>query len=184
MNITGPIRQLIIEDVDASLILEERVFPVVLPQSTTYPAARLTIVGNSANNTKSGPSTEDLILLQISSFAYTYDEVAECDDAIRAAIDYFRGMVTVGSIVHGLDLVEYETSQDFYEDEARIFHRASDYRVRYSRDPASMIPQGLIGGEFDSDESALLAGLVYGQHYYASDTHTSVKKGVLIKLLT
>jgi len=183
MNITGAIRQLIVDNATAAAIVGQRVYPVILPQSAIYPAVKMHIVSSGGNNTKSGVSSEDTIMLQVSSFAFTYNDAQRSDDAIRAAIDYYRGTVLVGAVVHGLDLVEYIGSVDLYEEEPKVFHRASDYKIRYSRNPAVMIPEQLIGGIFESDEAALLAGLEYGQYYHAAGDHVSESKGVLIKLI-
>ena len=182
MNITGPIRQLIVDNATAAAIVDERVFPVVLPQETTYPAVRLTVLDTKGNETKTSAADWDKVQFEISSFATTYDEAQRLDDAIRAAIDTFSGVVTVGAIAHGFKLIQYTRRQDLFEPEVNMFHRRAEYVVIYALDAASMIPSQLVGGNYESDEAALLAGLEYGQYYHAFH-HVSAAQGTLIKLI-
>lgn len=184
MNVTGPVKQVIIDDASAAAVLGSRVYANVIPQSATFPAALLRITNVQPLATKTGPSDLDIVTLACYSFAENYNTAQNCDELIRAAIDDFSGPVTVGAIVHGIRLITYKpgASEDFVE-EPKMAQVSSVYTVCYQRDAGAMVPVNLIGGTFDSDSDALAAGLEVGQYYYASRDHEAAVPGTLIKLL-
>lgn len=88
MNVSGPIIDLIAADATANALLGGRVYPQVLKQSTTYPAAAINVKGTDPTNTKTGPSDMDRVLVQIDVYAFTPTAAAQTAEAIRGAIDY------------------------------------------------------------------------------------------------
>lgn len=184
MNVTGPVKQLIVDSAPAAAVLGSRVYANIIPQSATFPAALLRITNVRPLSTKTGPSDLDIVTVACHSFAESYKTAQDCDELIRAAIDEYSGPVTVGAIVHGIRLIEYKpgANEDFVE-EPRMAQVSSVYSVCYQRDAGAMVPVNLIGGTFDSDADALASGLQYGQYYYASRDHEAAVPGTLIKLL-
>jgi hypothetical protein len=140
MNVTGPIRALIITDPEAFALVGDRVYPVLIPKSATFPAVGIQVVSNLPSDTKSGVSGVDIIRVQVDSYAETYVSAQATDEAVRGAIDKYYGQVNVT----GADLaasgvncyiggVRYETTQDIFEDQSEIFRISSDYIVRLHR---------------------------------------------------
>ena len=140
MNVTGPIRQIILSNPAAFALVGSRVYPVLIPKSATLPAVSLQVVSNLPSDTKSGVSTVDLIRLQVDSYGTTYATAAAVDEAVRGAIDKYAGTVNVtgsGLAASGVNYtiggVRYETTQDIFEDQSEVFRLSSDYIVRLHR---------------------------------------------------
>lgn len=88
MNITGPLISLIAADVSANALLGGRVYPQVLKQSTSYPAAAINVKDIDPANTKTGSSDLDRVRVQIDVYATTPTSAAQAAEAIRVALDY------------------------------------------------------------------------------------------------
>lgn len=121
MNIAGPIKTLIAADTTANALLAGRVYAGVLLQQTEYPAAAINIVDDTPNNTKTGASDLDRVLVQVDVYANTYSSAAAVSAAIRAAIDYHMS----GDLAH----IEFKRSLDMYSDVAEKFRRVSEYSI-------------------------------------------------------
>ena len=140
MNVTGPIRQIILSNPAAFALVGSRVYPVLIPKSATLPAVSLQVVSNLPSDTKSGVSTVDLIRLQVDSYGTTYATAAAVDEAVRGAIDKYAGTVNVtgvnlaaSGVNYTIGGVRYETTQDIFEDQSEVFRLSSDYIVRLHR---------------------------------------------------
>jgi hypothetical protein len=140
MNITGPLREILSNNLTANTLTGGKVFPVVAPQTTEPPFAIFSIADNTPSDTKSGASTVDIIEVQCDAMAETYDYAQRMDEAIRNALDRYRGNVTVGITHYPIDGIRYLSTQDRYEPEPALFRRISRYKVRLLRAPASIEP--------------------------------------------
>lgn len=185
MNVSGPIRKLIGDDATANALLAGRVFPSVLPQGQLAAGvcAVVSVVGVEPNDTKSGTSTEDSVTVQVSVFHADYDVAADTAEAVRGAIDGWRGDVTVGVFTYGIDGVRFRTGRDLYEADVEAHHIAWDYRVRYSRTGAAGVV-GTVGLEYyESDAAALADGLETGAWYLLSANNIyGMKHGTPVKI--
>lgn len=125
MNISGPIIGLIAANSTANTLLGGRVYPDVLKQSTTYPAAAINITGGTANNTKTAVSDLDRVLVQIDTYGTTPSDAAEADEAIRGAIDY----QSTGSIA----CIFFIRSVGALSEKPELHRRLSEYSIMYRR---------------------------------------------------
>ena len=73
MNVTGPIKTLI---VDAATALGSRIHPAIVPENETLPYAAITVVSGFGSETKTGVSETDIIRVQIDCYGRTYSEAA------------------------------------------------------------------------------------------------------------
>lgn len=140
MNITGPIRSLILENSAAVALLSTKVYPVALPQETVPPYACIGILSNRATPCKGQVSPVDFVTFAVSTYAQRYDYAQQADEAIRAGVDGYRGVVTVGGDLFAFDAIEYLDSSDGFQPENALFVRSSQYRARWLRAATSVSP--------------------------------------------
>ena len=183
MNIQGPLRKIIADYSDAFDIFGDRVFPVVAPQTSSYPLVVLTVTGNNPAPTKTGTSKVDNVVVESRVYAQTFEACATGDEKMRIAIDQFRGDVTFMSEVTAIDGIRYESTQQGIEPDSMLYVSVSTYTVRIKRD-------GLIGFEnmnlpfYDSDESAISAGLQVGDLYrLTTDNFYGMKGGTVVTIM-
>lgn len=183
MNIQGPLRKIISENPASYALVGDRVYPVVAPQNSAYPLVVITVIGNSPAPVKTHTSTVDNVLIECRVYAATFEACANADEAVRNAIDQYRGDVTHLGVTHSIDGIRYETTQQGIEGESYLFVSASNYTVRLKRD-------GVIGSEyvnlryFDSDESAISAGLQVGDLYrLTTNNFYGMKGGTVVTVI-
>lgn len=125
MNVTGPIIDLIADNATANGLLGGRVYPQVLKQSTTYPAAAINVKGTDPANTKTGPSDMDRVLVQIDVYAATATAAAQTSEAIRGAIDY-----QVSGDIAGIFFIR---EIDGLSEKPDLIRKLTEYSIIYRR---------------------------------------------------
>lgn len=123
MNVTGPIKTLIAANGTANGIFAGRVYPGVLEQETTYPAAVMNTGPTRPSNSKTTASTLDRVMLQIDIYGTTYATTADAAAAIRGAIDY----ASSGSLTH----IQLENQQDMFSQKPELFRIMQEYSIGY-----------------------------------------------------
>jgi len=139
MNITGPLIALIANNVTAAALTSGRVYPVVAPQGAEVPHVVMRIIEVQPSVNKQTTSSVDGIVVRLSTLAKDYHFVQRTDEAIRRAIDGYRGNVTLSGTLIAIDGVNYLTGEDLFEDAPELFRRDAIYKVRLIRtgDPIS-----------------------------------------------
>ena len=113
-----------------------KIYPLTIPQKEGVPFVRLTEIAVEPSDTKTGASTLDAIRFQVDSYASTIRAAQQIDEAIRGAIDRYRGSVTVtGDATYFVDGVRFENRNNTMEEEKDIFRISADYQVRIHRTP-------------------------------------------------
>jgi hypothetical protein len=125
MNITGPIIALIAANAPANALLGGRVYPQKLKQSTAYPAAAINVTDTNPNNTKTGPSDMDRVLVQIDVYASNATAAAEAAEAIRVAIDY------QGS--GDIECIFFRRTLDGLSEKPELIRKLTEYSIIYRR---------------------------------------------------
>lgn len=188
MNVVGAIRKILLDNVNV-VALTSNIFPVVLPQTKTYPAVSIFVADIRPNDSKTQVSPIDNVQVQVGIWAKEYDKAQKIDTAIRNAIDGFAGGVTTSDAVeHYIDGVRILSIKDDFDQENVLFYRGSMYDVRYYRDvpplpfgaPYVTQSQAWFDSlpEYDSDESAIAGGLSIGDVYLTSDNHVQAPGGL------
>lgn len=124
MNVTGPIKTLIAANGTANGLLAGRVYPGVLEQNSTYPAAALNVVSTRPMNSKTTASTLDRVTLQVDVYGETYATTADAAAAIRTAIDYKSS----GSLNH----IEYIGQEDMFTVKPELNRIMQTYSIGYN----------------------------------------------------
>jgi len=135
MNISGPIRKLIQDNAAAYALLSDRVYPIVSLQDSAFPNVAVRRKGGreSANHDKG--SDVDLVVAHIIINAATASSAYTVDNAIRTAIDRYRGTVTFKEESTVIDGIKYLASDDDYNQESNAFQITSVYQIRVKRTP-------------------------------------------------
>lgn len=125
-----PVRAILIADSPVNTLVSGRIYPLRVPQGRGFPAIALNVITGKGEDTKSGVSTTDTGLIQVSVFSESYDTAIDISEKARLALDKFSG--TVGSVV--VDSIVFDTEREVFEDESKlVFHKSADYRVRFKR---------------------------------------------------
>lgn len=115
-----------------------KIYALTIPQKAALPAVRITEIAVEPSDTKTGASTLDAIRVQIDSYAMSMLTAQQLDEAVRGAIDRYRGNVTVagtGGATYFVDGIRFETRNQTMETEKDIFRISADYQVRIHRTP-------------------------------------------------
>lgn len=134
MNITGPLIVLIANNATAATLTGGKVYPVVAPQTTVPPYVVMRIMEVQPTQHKDGVSPLDAVFVQVSTMSKEYGYAQRTDEAVRRAIDGYRGNVTVDGDPVPIDGTQYLTGQDLFEPDGDLFRRDATYKVRLKRD--------------------------------------------------
>ena len=183
MNITGPIKALIAANSTANGLLAGRVYPGIFPEQYTLPAVAINIVSGIPNPTKTAPGDVDTLRVQVDCYGTTYTSAQATADAVRGAIDWYRGNVVSGLNSYAIDWINFEGTQDSWESEPKEWRIITEYSARILRSNADIITQSAVGLQrYSSDQDALDAGVQYGEFYVADTIHEYAFSGALIQL--
>jgi phage-related tail fiber protein len=135
MNISGPIRKLIQDNATAYALLSDRIYPIISLQDSAFPNVAVRRKGGreSANHTQG--SDVDLVICHIIINAATASSAYMVDNAIRTAIDRYRGTVTFKDESTVIDGIKYLESDDDYNQDSNAFQITSVYQIRVKRTP-------------------------------------------------
>ena len=97
-----------------------RVYPVILPQSPTYPCISYQRIWGGQENLLSGYATLQNALIQIDCWATSYAAVKHLSTAVHYMMDV-AGSTRFKAVLSG--------DQDMYEDEVEIFRVSMDFQV-------------------------------------------------------
>lgn len=123
MNVTGPLKTLIAADSTANGLMGGRVYPSVLEQESSYPAAAINVVSTVQTNSKTTASSLDRVLVQIDIYSTTYATAAGAAAAIRTALDY----QTSGSLTH----IEFSGQEDMFSGKPELNRIMQTYSIGY-----------------------------------------------------
>lgn len=128
MNVTGPIIKLIANNGTSNSLLGGRVYPWVIKQGSAYPAAAVNVTGVSPTNTKTSASDLDFCRVQIDIYAATPTAAAETADAVRGALDYYTGSVTLtGGGTEYVEHIQYERELTGFSETPELFRIIQEY---------------------------------------------------------
>ena len=115
-----------------------KIYPLTIPQAAALPAVRITEIAVEPSDTKTGASTLDAIRVQIDSYGMSMLTAQQLDEAVRGAIDRYRGSVTVegtGGATYIVDGIRFETGNQTMETEKDSVRISTDDQVQIYRTP-------------------------------------------------
>lgn len=105
--------------------VEADVYPSIAPQGTAFPYITYQVISQTPNHTKGADSDLDVYRVQINVFSNSYAEAITLKESVRTNLDYYTG--TIESIQ--VDRVRFDNEQEFYSEELRVYHIATDYLI-------------------------------------------------------
>ncbi len=148
MNLTGPIAAIIANNAAAHALLDGRVYAALAPQNPAYPLAVVTHVGNDPKNNKNTPSPSDYDVVQIDVYGTTLAQCAEAAEAVRRALDYFRGNVVYQEVNHPVETIMFRTWRHNIEEEPRVHRYICEYMVIIAREDIGTVSPNPVGLPF------------------------------------
>lgn len=122
MTTLETIRARLAADATVEELVEDRIYPQVLPQGSTMPAIALTVIDEMPINALTGDPATRLkrARVQVDCYAETYLKAHD----VAMAVD------NVISALSDPDLSAYrESSEDLYDDETQLYRVSSDFLV-------------------------------------------------------
>ena len=107
-------------------IVSDRIYPILLPQDSTYPALTYFKISGSVQH------DVDIAYpwFQISSWAETYAEVKALAVVVKEVMQRYKGVMGGGSGIKVPQIV-FENELDLYDSETGIYHIPADYKIIY-----------------------------------------------------
>lgn len=134
MNVSGIIAVRIAANATAHALLSNRVYPGKVKQEAGYPAVAVNLITPGPTNTKTGDSDIDITLVQVDIYGSTYTSTANTASAVRAALDYYSGTVSLtGGGSANVASITYETEHDGFSDNAELYRRIQEYYISIRR---------------------------------------------------
>ena len=110
-----------------SALISTRLFPLILPEGVTMPAATYQRISGPRMRSHSGPSGVSMPRYQFNCWGDTYKQAKEVADQVRIALESFSG--TMGTVPVHAGFVEDD--RDFYDEDVKQFFTAVDVILRH-----------------------------------------------------
>jgi hypothetical protein len=128
MNVFGPLAAIVASNGTANALFSGRIYPQVIMQGATYPAAAITIITTEPTNPKTNPSSLDFVRVQVDVYGTTLTAADQAAKAFRDAVDYFSGEVTLtgGTTAH-VKHIQFEREMSGFAEMPEIFRIIQEY---------------------------------------------------------
>lgn len=113
-------------DSNVSAVIDNRIFPLFIPQEKKVPAITYERIDTDANDTKSGASTLDGILIDIDLWGKDFKVLKDLAKDVRNALDRFSG-TKQGIIIQS---IQFDNEIQAFSDDKLLHHLTQTYRVR------------------------------------------------------
>lgn len=111
---------------DVTSVVDDRIFPVAIPQKENRPSIVVAIGGNDPSGSNQGSSPVDIINFIIYIEGRTYADMDILSEKIRDVVEAYRGDV--------IDSIRFMSMNDQeYNEDIQVFSRIVTYRVRVNR---------------------------------------------------
>jgi len=101
--------------------------PNEIPQESGFPAITFQRISNAPEDTKDGPSTLDVIMLDVDIWADVYTDGKDLADKVRTALDRKSGTFDEQVI----QSIRFQTDRELFDDNLEIHHFNQEYSIRY-----------------------------------------------------
>lgn len=134
MNVSGIVAVLIAADSTANNLIAGRVYPGVVKQEAGYPSIAVNLITPNPTNTKTQASDLDITEVQVDVYGSTYSTTAAASEAVRSALEYYSGTVSLtGGVSVNVAHIEYKSERDGFVEKADVFRRICEYSISIRR---------------------------------------------------
>lgn len=108
-------------------VIGTRLYPVVLPQSPTYPAATYQVIAESTPMAHDGPGDLRSDTIQVDCFAVTYAAARALARAVESDLNGYRGAMGAERV----DGIFWKNMIDHYDDQAEVWRVVVEFLVNW-----------------------------------------------------
>lgn len=109
-------------------ICQTRIYPVVLPEEPTYPAATYQMISARAEPTFETSGFQRW-RIQFDCFGVAYPDASGLRDALIKALNGYQGVLSDGTILQNADFIQLT---DYFYDQARIFRCMVEFHLYFT----------------------------------------------------
>lgn len=121
--------QHLLADPDVASLCGTRIYPLLLPETVSFPAATYQTISTVSDYTFDGASGFTQARIQIDVWATRYLDAKSLSEAIRSVLDAFDGTLPDGT---KQVFIMRDNSTDLYENQAELYRVQTDWLVLYS----------------------------------------------------
>jgi hypothetical protein len=120
--------QLITADSGFAALAANRLYPLILPDTPTLPAATYQLISSVAEETNDGPSGFVTARIQIDTWSDAYASCKALAKALRVLLDGLTGILPNGIAVSN---ILRDNATDYIEPVSRLYRVQTDWLVMY-----------------------------------------------------
>ncbi len=117
----------LLADGPVAALVDDRIDPIKLPQSPTYPAITYEIISDIPHRSLDGDSDLERVRVRLHCWAATYTGAIDLAGKVRNSVADFSG--TMGSTK--VPSVKFETWNDLFEDVPEVYRRVVDFIIAH-----------------------------------------------------
>jgi hypothetical protein len=123
----------ILNHASINALVGTRIHPHRAAQATDKPYITYTRTGTTPNDTKLGPSKLDEVFVSITSWSLNYLTAEQIAEAVRTRMDRYSGTISVGGATHTVQSVQYQNTDELFDEASRAYGVEQDYKIRLVR---------------------------------------------------
>lgn len=135
MTIEADMRTFLLGDGTLAGLISARLYPVILPQSPTFPAVSYQWISGTRYVTNDGPSQLSSPRLQFDCWSLSYTTTRAVSEALRKRLNGFKGLAGGSPPMTRIQGAFFESEREFYEPETKLYRHSADYFLNYSEQP-------------------------------------------------
>ena len=114
-------------DAAVNALIDERVYPLELRQGTQFPAISYQRISTQRDSNMGVDTGVVIARVQVNSYAERYGEAKELNDAVRAALQRYRGTIA------GVEILDsfIDNEFDYRSEAADMYGVLTDYQIHY-----------------------------------------------------
>ena len=123
------VRNILVSNAAITALIASRIYPLILPQGSPFPAVTYNIVSNNPLHCKNGAASQDEIRLSLNIWSRKYEEAEAIAEASRNALDNYAG-ISKGQTINKIQIIN---EVDLYEEEPNVYHKVLDFKILKQR---------------------------------------------------
>jgi hypothetical protein len=127
MSIAPGLIAILSSDPTVTAAIAGRIYPVILPETPTYPALTYRILSNVPTYDLTGAVIGERTRIEFTAWSTVYGDCQNVHDAIRSVLDGFNGATTGGGFV----VVRDGGAVDDFDVDRRAYTSSVDYRMTH-----------------------------------------------------
>ena len=127
MSIEATLYSLLSADAAVAALVSDRIYPIYLPQTPTYPAVAYRRNSTSPVSLLSADTNLLAARFEVAAFSKSFDQCIDLADKLRAALQRYQG--TVGGVV--VEDIMLDNIDQSYEPDFEVYESTLDITIHY-----------------------------------------------------